>query len=100
MSDTNRTESTVNGSVALVAFTGLKGGYAFTKHHAQGVTAKAAVADLAKPPTDTINSFGACVAVSQCRSRETIRMIRDLRTRCPQRTLAELSMPYLRNWTE
>jgi hypothetical protein len=53
------------------------GGYAFTDYRSQGQTLPAVIVDLAKPPSGNLTSFGAYVALSRSRGRQTIRLLRD-----------------------
>jgi len=51
--------------------------YAFTNYHSQGQTIDAAIVDISTPPTGRISSFNLYVALSRCRSRNSIRVLRD-----------------------
>ncbi|KIL65995.1 hypothetical protein M378DRAFT_75913 [Amanita muscaria Koide BX008] len=53
-------------------------GYAFTDYKSQGQTIEYAIIDLAKPPRGTITPFSAYVALSRSRSRNTVRLLRDI----------------------
>jgi hypothetical protein len=53
------------------------GGYAFTDYRSQGQTLPAVIVDLAKPPNGKLTPFGAYVALSRSRGRDTIRLLRD-----------------------
>jgi hypothetical protein len=55
----------------------LTSGYAFTDYKSQGQTLEHVIVDLAKPPTGNISAFGAYVALSRSRGRDTIRLLRD-----------------------
>ena len=55
----------------------ITGGYAFTDYRSQAQTLVPVLVDLAKPPTGSITPFGAYVALSRGRGRETIRLLRD-----------------------
>lgn len=55
----------------------LTAGYAFTDYKAQGQTIEYVIIDIAKPPTGGISPFGAYVALSRSRGRDTIRLLRD-----------------------
>lgn len=57
------------------------GGYAFTDYRSQGQTLPAVIVDLAKPPSGTLTPFGAYVALSRSRGRDTIRLLRDFEDR-------------------
>ena len=51
--------------------------YAFTDFKSQGQTIESVIVDLAKPPTGSLTSFNAYVALSRSRGRNTIRLLRD-----------------------
>jgi hypothetical protein len=53
----------------------LTAAYAFTDYKSQGQTMECVIIDLAKPPSGTLTSFNAYVALS--RSRGRIRLLRD-----------------------
>jgi ATP-dependent exoDNAse (exonuclease V) alpha subunit len=52
-------------------------GYAFTDYKAQGQTLEHVIVDLTKPPRGSITPFGAYVALSHSRGRDTIRLLRE-----------------------
>ncbi|KAF8228136.1 hypothetical protein L208DRAFT_1293172, partial [Tricholoma matsutake] len=52
-------------------------GYSFTDYKAQGQMLEHVIVDLAKPPRGSISPFGAYVALSCSRGRETIRLLQD-----------------------
>jgi ATP-dependent exoDNAse (exonuclease V) alpha subunit len=51
-------------------------GYAFTDYKSQGQTIEYVIIDLGKPPTGQLSPFGAYVALSRSRGRDTIRLLR------------------------
>jgi ATP-dependent exoDNAse (exonuclease V) alpha subunit len=53
------------------------GGYAFTDYRSQGQTLPAVIVDLAQPPTGKLTPFGAYVALSRSKGRDTIRLLRE-----------------------
>ena len=56
----------------------LTGGYAFTLYKAQGQTLESVVVDIRRPPPPVnLDSFGAYVAASRSKGRETIRFLGD-----------------------
>lgn len=52
--------------------------YAFTDFKSQGQTIDCVLVDLGKPPTATLTSFNAYVALSRSRGRSTIRLLRNV----------------------
>ncbi|KAF8236479.1 hypothetical protein L208DRAFT_1251833, partial [Tricholoma matsutake] len=55
----------------------LTAGYSFTDYKAQEQTLEHVIVDLAKPPRGSITPFGAYIALSHSRGRETIRLLQD-----------------------
>ena len=51
--------------------------YAFTDYKSQGQTMECVIVDISKPPMGSLSPFGAYVALSRSRGRETIRILRD-----------------------
>ncbi|KAF8120368.1 hypothetical protein EV363DRAFT_1477910 [Boletus edulis] len=51
--------------------------YAFTDYRSQGQTIRHAIIDIAPPPTGALTPFNIYVALSRCRGRENIRLLRE-----------------------
>ncbi|KAF8119744.1 hypothetical protein EV363DRAFT_1146192, partial [Boletus edulis] len=51
--------------------------YAFTDYRSQGQTINHAIIDIATPPSGSLTPFNVYVALSRCRGRESIRLLRD-----------------------
>jgi ATP-dependent exoDNAse (exonuclease V) alpha subunit len=51
--------------------------YAFTDYRSQGQTISHAIIDIATPPSGSITAFNVYVALSRCRGRDNIRLLRD-----------------------
>jgi ATP-dependent exoDNAse (exonuclease V) alpha subunit len=67
--------------------------YAFTNYKAQGQTLEPIIIDIVNPPSSGLNTFNAYVAISQGRSHNMLRLLRDFNstifTKHPDLHLAE-----------
>lgn len=55
----------------------MTGAYAFTDYRSQGQTINHVIVDIATPPTGTLTPFNIYVALSRCRGRDNIRLLRE-----------------------
>ncbi len=55
----------------------ITGGYAFTDYKSQGQTIEHVIVDIGRPPSGKLSPFGAYVALSRSRGRDTIRLLRE-----------------------
>ena len=67
----DKTKTVVRRQLPLTA------AYAFTDYRSQGQTIHHAIIDIASPPTGTLTPFNIYVALSRCRGRDGIRLLRD-----------------------
>ncbi|KIJ04774.1 hypothetical protein PAXINDRAFT_94320 [Paxillus involutus ATCC 200175] len=67
----NRKKTVVRTQLPLTA------AYAFTNYRSQGQTICHAIIDIGTPPSGSLTPFNIYVALSRCRGRENIRLLRE-----------------------